>query len=185
MCAMTAIPTKAARSPRSSRAILLRAAGDFALAVLFERRRIAKGSRKGTRRVDVETGEDPTMRQTIVFLGAQRSVRWLAARAIPTPGSLVSDEMSEELRRAAERHGDDPAARQRAIAEVFERQGAGAYSSWLPVALRTAVVALVNRRPVPFLGERQTLADLVAGTKMVGDATPRWRRLLRGRAESS
>lgn len=163
---------------------MLRAAGELALAVALERRRIAKGSRKGVKRVDVETSQDPSLRQTIVVICVQRSARWLIARALPGPKVPSGDELQQKIRQAREQHGGDEAAMREAATRAVEEQRVGGLAWLLPFVLRAVAIAFVARRPIPFRHERQTLADMLAGTKIISGGAPRWRRRRR-RGESS
>jgi hypothetical protein len=160
----------------------------FAVAVGIERRSIAHGSRGRLKRVDARTGAAPSLRQTIVVLGAREALRWFFDRAIPRPGGAQrraaqerQRELHRELPRVRAQHAGDPQAQQEAIVEVYRERYAGPVnSSWLPLSMlvRTAARIAVNRCPVPFLDERRTLADLLAGTKLAGGG-PSWRVRLR------
>jgi hypothetical protein len=46
-------------------------------------------------------------------------------------------------------------------------------STCLPSLVRGAVVAAANRAPIPFLAERGTIADVLAGTKLEGSGPAR------------
>lgn len=47
----------------------------------------------------------------------------------------------------------------------------------LPGLVRGVVLVAANRGPIPFLAERRTIADVLAGTKLVGGGPSRWARL--------
>jgi hypothetical protein len=151
----------------------------FAIAVALERRRTTRESRKGVRRVDARTGAAPSLRQTIVLLGARDAVRWLLGRVIPGSGEapeLVKREMEHELKRARVEHSDDPSARQEATMRVLQKRQ-GVQVGCLPVLLRAGAAVVVDRCRIPFLSERRTLVDLLAGTKLVDDRPSRRTRL--------
>jgi len=77
-------------------------AGTFAIEVALERRRIARGSPRQPRRVDARTGADPSLRQTIVLLGARRAIPWLIGTAIPGP-SVLQRQQQQEFQREVQR----------------------------------------------------------------------------------
>jgi hypothetical protein len=95
----------------------------FAIVVAQERRSIAKDSDRGVRRVDARTGAAPSLRQTIVVLGARDVIRWLV-RVIPGPGARPrrSDAgLQRELVRVRAEHADDPDARLRIMSPIMLR----------------------------------------------------------------
>jgi hypothetical protein len=151
----------------------------FAVAVALERRSAAKGSSKRVRRVDARTGTAPSLRQTIVVLGVRDAIRWLG-RAIPGPGATPKrpdPELQRELERVRAQHADDPAALRSAVVRVYRDRKVTPANTFLPGLLRGAVVAAANRAPIPFLAERRTIADVLAGTKQVRSGPSRWTRL--------
>jgi hypothetical protein len=153
--------------------------GAFAIEVALERRRITRGSPRRARRVDARTGADPSLRQTIVLLGAPRATQQLIR--VLTPGSNAKlqaqhHELQDELRRLQAEHADDPQARQEAIMR-FQRTRDPVRVSCLPVLTRLVLGIAVNRCPVPFISARRTLPDLLAGTRVVRDDPPRHLRL--------
>lgn len=154
----------------------------LAIGVALERRDVARGSPGRVRRVDARTGAAPSLRQTVVLLGARRAVQWLLDTALPWPGTAqrAHAELTREFERVGADHPDDPRARQEALMHLHQTRGP-VQVSCLPALARGAAVATVNRCPVPFLSERRTLADLLAGTKMVRDGPSRWARLRRHR----
>jgi hypothetical protein len=154
----------------------------FAIGVALERRDIARGSPGGVRRVNARTGAALSLRQTVVLLGVRRAVQWLLGSALPWPGTpqRAHVEFTRELERVRAEHPDDPRARQEALMHFHQTRGP-VQASCLPALARGAAVAVANRCPVPFLPERQTLADLLAGTKMVRDGPSRWVRLRKHR----
>lgn len=159
----------------------------FAIGVALERRDVARSSPGRVRRVDARTGAAPSLRQTVVLLGARRAVQWLLGTALPWPGTAqrahaqrAHAELTREFERVRAEHPDDPRARQEALMHLHQTRGP-VQVSCLPALARGAAVATVNRCPVPFLSERRTLADLLAGTKMVRDGPSRWARLRRHR----
>jgi hypothetical protein len=152
----------------------------------MERRRIAKGADRGARRVDIETGAPPSLRQTIVLLGTRVAVQ-RALRTIPMPaaGSRLHDpEVSREIHEAHRLHADDQAGLQSALARIYAQRQIRPWSSCLPVLVRGGATVAVNRLPLPFLSERRTLADLLAGTKLARTGPSRWSRLRRRPASS-
>jgi hypothetical protein len=170
----TLVPTSA-----SGRALLRVCV--FAIAVAQERRNIAKGSRQGVRRVDARTGAAPSVRQTIVVLGLRDVIRWLV-RAIPGPGATPrqSDpELQREFERARAEHADDPDALQDAIMRIYRERRVTTTITCLPILIRTVVAIAANRAPIPFLAEQRTIADVLAGTKLVRSGPSRWARLRR------
>lgn len=152
----------------------------FAMAVALERRSVARGSRARDRHVDARTGAAPSLRQTIVLLGAREAIRWLFAKVMPGPGAAlrrVQPEWQRELARVRAQHADGSSAQREAIMRLYETRQAPTHSC-LPGLIRVAVVTAVNRCPIPFLAERRTLPDLLAGTKSVRNGPSRWARLL-------
>jgi hypothetical protein len=154
----------------------------FAVGVALERRDIARGSPGGVRRVDARTGAAPSLRQTVVLLGARRAIQWLVGSGLPWPGTSqhAQEECTRELKRMRAEHPDDPRARQEALMHLHQARGP-VQTSCLRALARGVAVAAANRCPVPFLSERRTLADLLAGTKMVRDGPSRWARLRKRR----
>jgi hypothetical protein len=153
----------------------------FACSVATERRRIAKRSTRGARRVDVKTGAPPTLRQTVIVLGTQEAIRRLVSAILgPAPTSQLHDpEINREFRQAHKLHAGDRAALEGELERIYEQRQIRPWRSCLPVVARGGVVNTIIRFPLPFLSEPRTLADLLAGTKLV----PRpslWRRM-RGR----
>jgi hypothetical protein len=171
---MSRIPSFLMRPPTSERIQVLLRAGVFAVAVALERRRIARGSPRRVRRVDARTGADPSLRQTIIVLGTQRAVPWLLARATPGPGAELQ-RIKPEIERMRLEYPDDPSARQEALTRVSQRRQ-GAQVGCLLMVVRIGATLTINRCPLPFLPERQTLADLLAGTKLVRNGASRPRR---------
>ena len=166
---MTRLPSLSAIVPTSTRGRALLRVCVFAIAVAQERRNSAKGSRRGVRRVDARTGATPSLRQTIIVLGTRDAIRWLG-RAIPGPGAAPprSDpELQRELERVRAEHADDPDALREAIMRIYRERQVTPASSCLPLLVRGAVVVAANRAPIPFLAERRTIADVLAGTKLV------------------
>jgi hypothetical protein len=165
--------------------MLLLRVGAFAFAVVMERRRIASGSPGKDRRADARTGAAPSLRQTTAVLGAQAAIRWLLNRAIPISSAAQRRrrrDLEREIERVRSQHRDDPSARREAIVDICRQRSTGPASIWLPTLARGVAVLAVNRCPVPFLTERRTVADLLAGTRLVRDDRPsRWARLRRGR----
>lgn len=158
----------------------------FAIAVAQERRSSAKGSSGRVRRVDARTGAVPSLRQTVVVLGARDAIRWLV-RAIPGPGAAprrVDPEFQRALERVRVEHADDPAARQEAIMRVYRERHVTPANACLPGLVRGVVVVAANRAPIPFVAERRTIADVLAGTKLVRSGPSRWARLRRRRRAS-
>ncbi len=164
-------------------------AGGFAFAVAMERRSIARGSDR-IRHVDLSTGTAPTLRQTILLIGAREAIKESFNRLAPMPGMAKqkrhASELQDILQRARREHPDDPQARNEAIDRVFrERAAAGGGRapgvSLVPLVSRVVLGVAIQRLPIPFLRERRTLADLVAGTKLAPRAPSRWTRLLRRR----
>lgn len=158
----------------------------FAIVVAQERRSIAKGSHQSVRRVDARTGAVPSLRQTIVVLGTRDAIRWLI-RAIPGPGTApqrLDPEFRRELERVRAEHTDDPDALQDAVMRVYRERHVTPANSCLPSLVRGLVVVAANRAPIPFLAERRTIADLIAGTKLVRSGPSRWTSLRRRRRAS-
>lgn len=177
--AMGRLPPVSAIVPTSARGRALLRVCVFAIAVAQERRSGAKGSRRGARRVDARTGAAPSLRQTIVVLGARDAIRWLI-RAIPGAGAAPQRPdpgLQRELERVRAEHADDPAALQDAIMRVFRERQVTPASTCLPALVRGAAVVAANRAPIPFLAERRTIADVLAGTKLVRSGSARWGRL--------
>lgn len=144
-------------------------AGGFALAVALERRRVARGSGRRRRRVDARTGADPSLRQTIVLLAAPRAIQKLigtATRGSDAKLQARQREFHRELGRLRAEHRDNPEALQEAVIRFRQTHGpVGA--SCLPVLIRAVLGIAINSCPVPFLSQRRTLPDLLAGTRMV------------------
>jgi len=179
--AMARLPSVGAIVPTSARGRALLRVCVFAIAVAQERRSNTKGSSGRVRRVDARTGAAPSLRQTVVVLGARDAIRWLV-RAIPGPGVAplrVDPEFQREIERVRMEHGDDPAARQEAIVRVYRERRVAPVNACLPGLVRGVVMVAANRAPIPFLAERRTIADMLAGTKLVGDGPSRWARLRR------
>jgi hypothetical protein len=151
----------------------------FAIAVALERRSVAKGSSRRVRRVDARTGEAPSLRQTIVVLGVRDLIQWLG-RAIPGQGATpqrLDPELQRELQRVRVQHADDSAALQDAVMRVYRERHVTPVNSCLPILVRSVLVTAANRAPIPFLAERRTIADVLAGTKLVRSGPSRWGRL--------
>jgi hypothetical protein len=171
------------KSPTSPRGQTLLRICVFAISVALERRSIARGSHKGVQRVDARTGAAPSLRQTIIVLGARDATRWLLDRAIPRPGvapALIRREMAQEIERVRLEHPNDQRARQEAIMRVSQRRQ-GVQVGCLPLLIRAGAAIAVDRCPVPFLEERRALVDLLAGTKLVRNGPSGWTRLRRHR----
>ncbi|MGA2165082.1 MAG: hypothetical protein ABSH36_11520 [Solirubrobacteraceae bacterium] len=83
------------------------------------------------------------------------------------------------MTRAHAEHAGDPQARQEAITRIYQTREP-VHRGCLTVLLRALVPVAVNRCAVPFVSQRRTLADLLAGTRMVRDE-PRGRARLRRR----
>lgn len=180
---MARIPHFNTKLPTSARGRALLRAGVFAIAVAMERRRIASGSHKRVRRVDARTGAAPGLRQTIIMLGVQDTIRWLLGRAIPRPGtapSRLEPELELEIERVRVQHANDPGAPQDAIMRIYRERQVRPVNACLPALIRGVAVVVINRCPVPFLAERRTLADVLAGTKLVRSGSSRWTRLRHG-----
>lgn len=153
--------------------------GSFALSVAMERRRIAKGAVKGTYRVDAKTGAPPSLHQTIILLGTRLAVE-RGARAIPSPAAasrLHDPEVSREVHEAHKLYADDQAGMQSELERIYETRQIRPWTACLPVLVRGLAVVAVNRCSLPFLTERRTLADLLAGTKLARTGPSRWSRL--------
>jgi len=181
---MARLPSVNAIVPTSASGRALLRVCVFAIAVAQEQRSIAKGSRQGVRRVDARTGAAPSLRQTVVVLGVRDAIRWLV-RAIPGPGAApqrLDPELQGELERVRAEHADDPDALRDAIMRIYRERQVTPASSCLPVLVRGVVVVAANRAPIPFLTERRTIADVLAGTKLVRSGPSRWARLRRRRA---
>jgi hypothetical protein len=152
----------------------------FAFAVSMERRRIASESPEKVRRVDARTGAAPSLRQTIVVLGTRETLRLLLDRLLPRPGAAqrrARPELKGEIERVRALHADDPSAQQEAIRELF-RQRQVVKVSVVAMLARTVAQVAADRCPLPFLAERRTLADLLAGTKLVRrEGRSPWTRL--------
>jgi hypothetical protein len=176
---MVRLPSvKAIVSTSTSSRALLRVCV-FAIAVALERQSIAKGSFRRVRRVDARTGEAPSLRQTIVVLGVRDLIQWLG-RAIPGQGATpqrLDPELHREIQRVRVQHASDPAALQDAVMRVYREQHVTPVNSCLPILVRSVVVVSANHAPIPFLAERQTIADVLAGTKLVRSGPSRWTRL--------
>lgn len=164
--------------------VLMRAGG-FAFAVAMERRSIARGSDR-MRHVDLRTGAAPTLRQTVLLLGAREAIKEGFNCLVPMPGMAKQKRYASELRdmlqRARREHPDDPHARNDAVDRIFrERAAAGGGRapgvSFVALMSRVVLGVAIQRLPIPFLRERRTLADLVAGTKLAPRAPSRWTRL--------
>jgi hypothetical protein len=169
------------RLPATGRRSALMRICVFAIAVVLERRSVARGTRARVRHVDARTGAAPSLRQTIVLLGSRDAIRWLFDRAIPGSGAALrraQPEWQRELVRVRAQYPDGSSAQQDAVMRLYETGQAPTYS-WRPGLIRVAVVTVVNRCPVPFRAERRTLPDLLAGTKSMRNGPSRWRRLLR------
>lgn len=153
--------------------------GTFVVAVVLERRSIKHGSQRRTRRIDARTGADPSLRQTIVLLGVQQAIRWLA-RAPSFRSDTRRQRQALEFKRAVERIevecAGDPRARREAITRLAQ-EWRPARGVWLTVLARTAIVTVVNRGSLPFMSEPRTFADLLAGTKLASRGPSRWSRL--------
>jgi hypothetical protein len=176
---MARLPPVSAIVPTSARGRALLRVCVFAIGVAQERRSAAKGSRRGARRVDARTGAAPSVSQTIVVLGVRDAVRWLV-RAIPGPGAAPprpDPGLQRELERVRAEHADDPEARREATMRVFQERKVTPARRCLPALVRGAVTVAANRAPIPFLAERRTIADVLAGTKVVGSGPSRWGRL--------
>ena len=153
--------------------------GTFAIEVALERRHIARGSSRQVRHVDARTGADPSLRQTIVLLGARHAIPWLIGTAIPGQSVRQREQQLEfqrEVQRAHAEHAGDPEARQEAISRIYQTREP-VHRGCLTVLLRALVPVAVNRCAVPFISQRWTLADLLAGTRMVRDGPRRSSRL--------
>ena len=145
--------------------------GGFALAVALERRRIARGSGRRRWRVDARTGANPSLRQTIVLLAAPRAIQKLigtATRGSDTKLQARQREFHRELGRLRAEHRDNPEALQEAVMR-FQRTHGPVGVSCLPALIRAVLGIAINNCPVPFLSQRRTLTDLLAGTMMVRD----------------
>ncbi len=81
---MAKIPSFNIKLPTSAHSRFLMRVCVFAIAVVLERRSIARGSHRGVRRVDARTGADLSLRQTVVVLGA-RARRTFAVDALAPP----------------------------------------------------------------------------------------------------
>jgi hypothetical protein len=138
----------------------------FAMVVAVEHRRITSGSHKQAR-VDACTGAPPSLSQTIVLLGSREGIKWLIRKSSPRHRAQPSHELGLEIQRARRQYADDPEARREAIGRIYRESKLSPSSAFLPVLLRSAVVMAINRVPVPFVSERRTLPDLLAGTKRV------------------
>ncbi len=117
----------------------------------------------------MRTGADPSLRQTIILLGVRPATRWLIRVATPDPNAKLrrrQEEFQRELEQVSAEHADDPCARQEAIMR-FRREREPMQVSCLPVLARAAPALLIERCPVPFLSQCRTLADLLAGTRIV------------------
>ncbi|HUN78454.1 MAG TPA: hypothetical protein VMU32_06005 [Solirubrobacteraceae bacterium] len=151
-------------------------AGGFALAVALERRRIARGpDRRRVRRVDARTDADPSLRQTIVLLAAPRAIHKLIQITTRGPDAKRQArqlELHRELRRLRAEHHDSPEALQEALAHLQQTHGPVGVSC-LPALIRAALAVTVNNCPLPFLSQRRTLPDLLAGTRIVRHRRPR------------
>lgn len=174
----------------SARGRALMRIGVFALGVALERWSIARSSRRA-RHLDARTGGAPTLRQTILLLGTGEAIKWALDRTMPKPDAQrrqAAGDLQRELKRVRAEHPGDRDARREAIARVHRERGAdggrdAVRAFVVPMALRVAVGVTINRGPIPFLRERRTLADLLAGTKLAPRESPRRVRLLRrGRA---
>jgi hypothetical protein len=67
---------------------------------------------------------------------------------------------------------------------VYRERHVTPANACLPGLVRGVVVVAANRAPIPFLAERRTIADLIAGTKLVRSGPSRWTRLRRRRRAS-
>jgi hypothetical protein len=180
---MARLPSVRAIAPTSARGRALLRVCVFAIAVAQERRRDAKGSSGRVRRVDARTGAAPSLRQTIVVLGVRELIQWLG-RAIPRQGAPpqgLDPELQRELQRVRVQHADDPEGLQDAVMRVYRERHVTSVNTCLPILVRSVLVTAANRAPIPFLAERRTIADVLAGTKLVRSGPSRWTRLRRWR----
>ncbi len=60
------------------------------------------------------------------------------------------------------------------------QQRQGEQVGCLPMLLRAGVAVVIDRCPIPFLSDRRTLVDLLAGTKLVSSNGPSRCPRLRG-----
>ena len=156
---------------------LLRA-GVFAIAVVQERRHIARGSTKGVQRVDVRTGAAPSLRQTTIVLGTQSLIRWLG-RVIPGPGTSPARPdpgLTREIEQARSQHADDPDALQDAVMRIYRERRVAPGNALVAGLVRSLTITAIGRRPLPFVSERRTIADMLAGTKILDGGPSRWTR---------
>ncbi len=128
----------------------------------------------------MRTGADSNLYQTIVLLAAPRAIQKLIG--IGFRGSTRSCEHASRSSNAnspgcgLSTHYSDHEAIQEAVVR-FQQTHEPVHVSCLPVLIRAVLVGVVNNRPVPFLSQRRTLADLLAGTRMVNDMPRRGTRL--------
>lgn len=171
-------------SSSGKRTRVLARLGTFAFGVAVHRRSLARGRGASSRRVDARSGEPPSLRQTIVLLGAQQGLRWAARQMLPTSVKQVDrEELTREIRRAQTQYADDPDAQNAAIAQLYSERHVPVTVTLIPTISRSLFVAAMVRVPIPFLAQRRTLPDLLAGTRMLHSPS-RWSRLrsrLRGR----
>jgi hypothetical protein len=101
----------------------------------------------------------------------------------PVPASqLQNPDTRRELHQAHELHPDDHAALERELGRIYAERQIRPGRACLPGLVRGGVAIAINRLPLPFLSEPRTLADLLAGTKLVRRRS-RWRRTL-GRGDT-
>ncbi len=151
---MARLPPVSAFVPTSARGRVLLRVCLFAIVVAQERRSIAKDSHRGVRRVDVRTGAAPSLRQTIVVLGARDAIRWLV-RAIPGPGAAPQrpdPELQHEL-----------ATRASAIPQRSGRTTTRAHARLSRAACGTSECVSARPRPECGGGGRQPRSDSVLG----------------------
>jgi hypothetical protein len=180
---MARLPSVSAILPTSASGRALLRVCVFAIAVAQERRSVAKGSSKRVRRVDARTGAAPSLRQTIIVLGVRDAIRWLG-RAIlgpSVPPQRLDPGLQRDLDRVRAQHADDPAALQDAVMRVYRERQVTPVNTCLPILVRVTAVAAASHAPIPFLAERRTIADVLAGTKLVRSGPSHWTRLRRWR----
>jgi len=84
-----------------------------------------------------------------------------------SPQKAALAQLHNQMRNAQRQYADDRVKQQETLIRISQESPVQPFASCLPGVARTAAIITITRAPIPFLPERRTIPDMLAGTKLV------------------